>query len=382
MPLNVRKFSIPEIFFGRGSLQYAGVCARRLGAEKVFFVSDPGLENAGWVEQVLDVLRQERLDWHYYPEVVANPRDFQVQEGAIRYREEACDVVMALGGGSPMDAAKGVALVVSNGGTVHDYEGANRIQHPLPPMVFLPSTAGSGSDVSQFTIINDVKRSVKMSIISRTLVPNISIIDPEILTTKTRSLIIAAAIDALAHAVEAYVSRLASPFTELHSLKAIELIIQNLPVALETRSLDALENLAIAGTSAGMAFSNASLGLDHALAHSLGGMLDVVHGLIHPVLLPHVMRFNLEACPRKIADIGAIILGRRFGSDRETALRGIEELEAYCHSLDISTRLRDIVSDRSTLPQVCQMAVHDSCLLTNPRGATGEEMVEICERAW
>lgn len=382
MPLNVRKFSIPEIFFGRGSLQYAGVCARRLGAEKVFFVSDPGLEKAGWVEKVLDVLREEKLDWHYYSEVVANPRDHQVQEGALRYREEGCDVVMALGGGSPMDAAKGIALVVSNGGTVHDYEGANRIQHPLPPMVFLPSTAGSGSDVSQFTIINDVKRSVKMSIISRTLVPNISIIDPNILTTKTRSLIIAAAIDALAHAVEAYVSRLASPFTEIHSLKAIELIIKHLPEALETRSPDALENLSIASTSAGMAFSNASLGLDHALAHSLGGMLDVVHGLIHPVLLPHVMRFNMEARPGKIADIGEIILGRRYGSDRETALRGIEQLESYCHTLKVSTRLRDIVSDRSTLPRVCQMAVHDSCLLTNPRRATADEMVEICERAW
>lgn len=382
MPLSVRKFSLPEIFFGRGSLQYAGVCARRLGAEKVFFVSDPGLEKAGWVEAVLEVLAQEKLNWHYYSDVVANPRDFQVQEGALRYRQEECDVVMALGGGSPMDAAKGIAMVVSNGGTVHDYEGANRIRHPLPPMVFLPSTAGSGSDVSQFTIINDVKRSVKMSIISRTLVPNISIIDPDILTTKTRSLIISAAIDAMAHAVESYVSRLASPFTEIHSLKAIDLIIKNLPVALETRSLDALENLSIASTSAGMAFSNASLGLDHALAHSLGGMLDVVHGLIHPVLLPYVMRFNLEACPRKIADIGEIILGQRYGSDRETALRGIEQLEAYCHSLDVSTRLRDIVSDRSTLPQVCQMAVHDSCLLTNPRGASAEEMVEICERAW
>lgn len=382
MPLSVRKFSLPEIFFGRGSLRYAGVCARRLGAEKVFFVSDPGLEKAGWVAAVLEVLAQEKLNWHYYSDVVANPRDFQVQEGAVRYRQEECDVVMALGGGSPMDAAKGIALVVSNGGTVHDYEGANRIRHPLPPMVFLPSTAGSGSDVSQFTIINDVKRSVKMSIISRTLVPNISIIDPDILTTKSRSLIISAAIDAMAHAVESYVSRLASPFTEIHSLKAIDLIIQNLPVALETRSLDALENLSIASTSAGMAFSNASLGLDHALAHSLGGMLDVVHGLIHPVLLPYVMRFNLEACPRKIADIGEIILGRRFDSDRETALRGIEQLEAYCHSLDVSTRLRDIVSDRSTLAQVCQMAVHDSCLLTNPRGATAEEMVEICERAW
>lgn len=274
MALNVRKFSVPEISFGRGSLQYVGLCAKRLGGEKNFLVSDTGLEKAGWVDGVFDLLENENLKCFYFSDDVANPRDYQVQEGARLYAEEGCDVVMAIGGGSPMDAAKGIALVVSNGGTVHDYEAANRIQRPLPPMVFIPSTGGSGSDVSQFTIIKDVRRQVKMSIISRTLVPNISIIDP-ILTTKSRSLIISAAIDAMAHAVKSYVSLLASPFTEIHSLKAIELIVRHLPCAAETRSIEALENHCIASTSAGMAFSNASFGMDHALAHSLGGMLDV-----------------------------------------------------------------------------------------------------------
>jgi alcohol dehydrogenase len=382
MALNVRKFSVPEIFFGRGSLKYAGLCAKRLGAEKIFLVSDAGLEKSGWVDKVFQFLEEENLDCFYFSDVVANPRDFQVQEGARLYREERCDVVMGLGGGSPMDAAKGIALVASNGGTVHDYEGANRIQRPLPPMVFIPSTGGSGSDVSQFTIVNDVSRRVKMSIISRTLVPNISIIDPTLLTTKSRSLIIAAAIDAMAHAVESYVSLLASPFTEIHSLKAIELIMSHLPVAAETRDIDALENLCIASTSAGMAFSNASLGMDHALAHSLGGMLDAVHGLIHPVLLPHVMRYNLPACREKIAKIGEIVLGRRLGSDDETALAGIEKMAEYFEDLHISTRLRDIVPDPSTLPRLCRMASHDSCLLTNPRTAGWEDMLQLCKEAW
>lgn len=382
MALNVRKFSVPEIFFGRGSLRYAGLCAKRLGAEKIFLVSDTGLEKSGWVDKVFEFLENEHLKCYYFSDVVANPRDFQVQEGARLYAEEGCDVVMAIGGGSPMDAAKGIALVASNGGTVHDYEGANRIQRPLPPMVFIPSTGGSGSDVSQFTIINDVRRRVKMSIISRTLVPNISIIDPILLTTKSRSLIIAAAIDAMAHAVESYVSLLASPFTEIHSLKAIELIVNHLPHAVETRSIDALENLCIASTSAGMAFSNASLGMDHALAHSLGGMLDAVHGLIHPVLLPHVMRYNLPACQDKIARIGEIVLGKRLENDAETALAGIEKLAEYWEALNVSTRLRDIVPDRDELPRLCRMASHDSCLLTNPRPSTWEDMLRICEEAW
>lgn len=380
--MEVRKFSIPEIIFGRGSLRYVGLCARRLGAEKVFLVSDPGLEKAGWVDRVREVLDHEKLRWVYFSDVVSNPRDFQVEQGAAIYREEKADVVIALGGGSPMDAAKGIALVASNGGRIRDYEGANRIHRPLPPMVFIPSTAGSGSDVSQFAIITDMERRVKMSIISRTLVPNISIIDPLILKTKGEKLIVAAAIDAFCHALEAYVSQIASPFTELQSTKAMQLIFQHLHEAMSSRSLESLEQLSIASTAAAMAFSNASLGAAHALAHSLGGIFDVLHGLVHPVLLPPVMRFNLDACVEKMAAVGEILLKKRRRSHRATALAGIEKLEEYCQSLGAPTRLREIVPDRSQLPELCKMAVHDACLLTNPRSATWEDLLGICDEAW
>jgi len=380
--LQVKKFSIPEIIFGRGSLEYVGLCARRLGAEKVFLVSDSGLEKAGWVEHVTSVLDREKLSWVYYSDVVSNPRDFQIQQGAEFYKQGRADVVIALGGGSPMDAAKGIALVASNGGKIHDYEGANRIHRPLPPMVFVPSTAGSGSDISQFAIITDVKRRVKMSIISRTLVPNISVIDPEILLTKNESLIVASAIDAMCHAVEAYVSKIASPFTEVQSLKAIQLIMENLETAKQTRDLQSLENLSIASTSAAMSFSNASLGAEHALAHSLGGMYDVMHGLVHPVLLPPVMRFNLSTCVEKMADIGRILLGKSRRSAKSTALAGIERLEDYCKSLGVPVRLRKIIPDDSGLKELCRMASNDACLLTNPRTATWEDLLSICEEAW
>lgn len=380
--MGVLKFSVPEVFFGRDSLKYSSVCARRLGAEKIFFVTDPGLEQSGWIDVIFEILGEEDLGWVHFSNVSSNPRDWQVQEGAALYREEGCDVVIALGGGSPMDAAKGIALVASNGGCVQDYEGANRIRRPLPPMIFMPSTAGSGSDISQFAIITDVKRHVKMSIISRTLVPNISIIDPILLTTKSRELIISSAVDAFAHAVESYLSPIAFPVTEIHSLKAMELIMRYLPRALESGSLDDLEQLSIAGTSAAMAFSNAGLGVDHALAHSLGGMLDVVHGLIHPVLLPPVMRFNMAVCPEKVAEIGRIILGRSLGSPEATARAGIEKLEGYFASLKVATRLRDIVSDRASLAQICEMASQDSCVLSNPRAVTVPDMMQICEAAW
>lgn len=380
--MDVRKFSIPEILFGHGSLNYAALCAYRMGAEKVFLVSDEGLEKAGWVERVFSILKKEQLAWYYYSAVNSNPRDYQVREGAERYRQEGCDVVMAIGGGSPMDAAKGIAMVASNGGKVQDYEGANRIQRPLPPMVFMPSTAGSGADISQFAIITDMQRQVKMSIISRTLVPNISITDPQLLTTKPTDLIISSAIDALSHAIEAYISNIASTLTDIQAFKAIDLILKYLPIALQDRSMEALEKLSSAGTFAGMAFSNASLGLDHALAHSLGGKLDVAHGLIHPVLLPPVMRFNLPTCVDKMAAIGEIILGGRRGSAEATALAGIEQLEQFFSNLNIATRLRDIVDDPDVLPQICEMAVYDTCLVTNPREAMVEDMIEICKVSW
>lgn len=380
--MEVRKFSIPEVIFGRGGLRYVGLCARRLGGEKVFLVSDPGLERAGWVERLTDTLEREKLRWVYFADVVSNPRDFQIEGGARLYREEGADVVIALGGGSPMDTAKGVALVASNGGHVRDYEGANRIHRPLPPMVFVPSTAGSGSDISQFSIVTDVQRRVKMSIISRTLVPNISIIDPLILRTKTENLIIAAAIDALCHALESYVSPIASPFTESQSLKAIELTVKHLKDAVETRSLESLEQLSIASTAAGMAFSNAGLGVEHALAHSLGGMFDTLHGMVHPVLLPAVLRYNYNCCPEKMAVVGEILLGKRRRSSRLTALSGIEKLEEFLHSFNVPVRLRDIVENRAGLPELCRMAVNDVCLLTNPRPATWEDLLSICEEAW
>jgi alcohol dehydrogenase len=380
--VQVLKFFIPEIIFGRGSLEYAGLCARRLGGERVLLVSDPGLERAGWVRRVTDILDRENLKWVSYCNVVSNPRDSQIEEGAKFYIENRADVVMAIGGGSPMDAAKGIALVASSGGRIHDYEGANRIKRPLPPMVFIPSTAGSGSDISQFAIITDMRRHVKMSIISRTLVPNISIIDPLILETKSEKLIVAAAIDALCHAVEAYVSTIASPFTEVRSLQAIKLIMEHLKPAVETRSPDHLEKLSIASTASAIAFSNSSLGAEHALAHSLGGMFDVVHGLVHPVLLPPVMRYNLEACPERFSAIGEVLLGRRRRSQKATAQAGIERLEEFCHSFGAPVKLRDLVPDRSKLPELCRMALNDACLLTNPRPASWEDLMGICERSW
>ena len=380
--VDIFKFAIPEVIFGRGSLQYASICAKRLGASKIFVVSDPGVEKAGWVDKLFDILRGENLDFTYFNDVAANPRDFQVHNGVDLYNREEADVVMALGGGSPMDAAKGIALLVSNGGRISDYEGANMVSRPLPPMVFIPTTMGSESNISQFTVITDIKRRVKMTLISRTLVPNISITDPLLLETLTREQTIPPLFDSLAHAVESYVSPIANPFTEAWSLKGLDLLMKHIRPALETGNLDDLEQLAIAGTSSGMAFTNASVGLGHALAHALGGMHDVVHGTAHSLLLPSVMRFNLPACEKKMARIGEIITGKRLKTDEATALAGIEALEELREEIGIPTRLRELLPDRTMLPQASHNAVKDICLLTNPRPATWKDILNIYYEMW
>jgi len=382
--VEISKFALPEIIHGRGSLNYAGQCALRLGAKKVFLVSDSGIEEAGWVQRLMDILKNEGIAWVYYSGVSSNPRDFQVEQGAEFYRANGADVIIAIGGGSAMDTAKGIAIIASNGGRIRDYEGANRVNRPLPPMVLITTTAGSGSDISQFCIITDVERAVKMSIITRTLVPNISINDPLILKTKSETLIIQSAVDALAHAIEAYTSTIASPFTAMQSLKAVDLIIRYLPKAVDTRSIEFLEKLSIASIAASMAFSNASLGAEHALAHSLGGHFDMRHGVIHPILLTAVMRFNLDYAEDKLADIGRVVLDGTAGSPRETALAGIARLDEFFGSFNVSSKLRQEVSEqeRNHLEPICRMAVNDACNLTNPRPASWQELLQICEEVW
>ena len=378
----ITKFAIPDIIFGNGSVRHLAQCARRVGAKRVLLVSDKGLNDTIWVDKIREILDEDGLKSVYFNNVDSNPRDYQIHEGAEIYRRKGCDVLVCLGGGSPMDATKGIGILAGNGGRIRDYEGANRIMRPLPPMILIPSTAGSGSDISQFCIITDVEREVKMSIISRSLVANISIIDPLLLSTKSKSLIIASAIDALAHAVESHVSKLASPFTRMHSQKAIELFVQYIkPAALE-RDPHALEQLSIASTSAGMAFSNAGLGILHALAHSLGGIYDVLHGLVHPVLLPSVMRYNLSACPEIMGDIGRMIVGPRLCSSKETGLAGIATLENLFNELGVTTRLRELIPDDSRLETICKMAVKDACYVSNPREADWTDLMDICREAW
>ena len=361
------KFEIPEIIYGLGALSQIGQCARRLGGERILLVTDPGLIAARWVDESIKYLQEEDLQYVICDNVVTNPRDFQVEEGAELYRRKNCDVIVAVGGGSPIDTAKGIGILASNHGRIHEYEGANLVTQPIPPLVCAPSTAGTGADVSQFAVIADNRTKLKMTILSRAITPDLTIVDPRLLKTKSPELMAATGMDTLTHAIEAYVSSLSWPMTDPHAIHAIELVHEHLVNAAQTKDMTALEGMSIACLEAGMAFSNAILGAVHALAHPLGGVYDIHHGLANSLLLPVVVQKNMEHVPAKFAKIaramGAETRSRSLEDVAREVPRQIEELIA---KLGLPTRLSQVGVDAADIPRLAQMAEEDICMLTNP----------------
>lgn len=376
------KFEVPEIVFGRGLLARAGSCARRLGGRKVFLVSDSGLFQAGWVDQVMRSLEEAGLEYAYYDQVTANPKDTEVEEGAREYVRQGADVIVGLGGGSAMDAAKGIALLVSNGGKIQDYEGSDRIIRPLPPLVLCPTTCGTGSDVSQFAIITDSQRRCKMTIMSRTVAPDISLTDPDTLRTLPDEFVCTTAFDALSHAVEAFFSVASTTLTDVHAVKAMRLLSGSLVSAVESRGEYDLENLARASLHAGMAFSNSLLGIVHALAHPIGGFYDTSHGSVNAVLLPEVIRYDLPVVEEKLPEL-AWGLGFRTGGDTKEAGKVVENsVEELLQKTHAPRSLRGLGVRREDLPGLAHRATEDACLLTSPRRASAQDLLSILEKAY
>ena len=381
--MNISKFVAPEIIFGRGSLSQIGESVVRIGVSKVFLVSDEGVINAGWVDEAVHYLQRVGLATEIFSALSTNPKDFEVEEGVARYLASGCDGIVAVGGGSPTDVAKAIATLATNGGRLQDYEGINKIYSPLPPMVIVPSTAGAGSEVSQFAIIVDTVRKLKMSIISKSLVPDIAIVDPELLRTKDAKLAAATGLDAFTHGIESYVSLAATPLTDVHALKAIELISRNIRRAVADREdMEANTNMAMASLTAGLAFSNAILGATHAMTHQVDGLIDQHHGETNASILPHVMEFNLPSCPDRFRDI-ALAMGEDVaGLDSSAAAeRSIAAVSQLIADIGLAKGLGDIGLRAEFIPLLSRNAMRDACLVTNPRNASFEDIEAIFRKA-
>jgi alcohol dehydrogenase len=381
--LELRKFVAPEFVYGVGALKQIGRYARNFGAKRALVVTDPGLVQTGCVEKAIRSLDAENISWTIFQDVTPNPKDHEVAAGVRFYRDNGCDIIVAVGGGSPMDCAKGIGIAHTNERNVLEFEGVDEVQMPGPPLICVPTTAGTSADVSQFAIINDTTRKVKIAIISKTVVPDIALIDPETTTTMSAELTAATGMDALVHAFEAYVSNASSPITDLHALAAIPLLAGNLiPAIAHPQDMACRNNMMLGSLLAGLAFSNASLGLVHAMAHGLGGLLGLPHGMCNALLLEHVVDFNYPAAADRYDRIGLAMgldLGGLGQEQRKNALlRGIVALR---QKAGITTTIGALGVTRGDIPQLATNAFNDPCFATNPRDASVQDIESLYERA-
>lgn len=380
----VSKFLIPEVIFGVGTLVEVGGAVRRVGGRRPMLVSDPGVLAAGWVERATPHLDDVRVEWRLWHDLTPNPKDFEVQAAFETYLESGCDALLAIGGGSCIDLAKAVAILSGNGGQILDYEGIDRANNPIPPMVMVPTTAGSGSDVSQFCVVTDTKRRIKATIGGRAIVPEISLTDPELLTTMSGELTAHTGLDALSHAIESCVSEACDFLSKGHAVAAIQGIVEHLPVAVEDPfDLTAREGMARASLQAGLAFTNALLGATHAIAHQIGGALDLPHGLLNAILMPHVMRFNAETHADRYVDVANALGVATDGLDANTAAeRAIEHVEDMSRALGIPSGLHEIGVDPAEFDTFAVDALRDAYIATNPRPVTEDDVRRICIAAY
>jgi alcohol dehydrogenase class IV len=384
MGTELRKFVVPEIVYGPSAIDLAGQYATVYGARKVLVVTDPGVIAAGWAARVVKALDRAGIPHVLFHDVSPNPRDAEVMAGAALHRAAGCDVIVAVGGGSPMDCAKGIGIVSSSGRDILEFEGVDQVTVPMPPLICIPTTAGTSADVSQFAIITDRAARVKIAIISKAVVPDTAIIDPVLLTTMDARLTACTGMDALVHAIEAYVSNASSPLTDLHALQAIRLVSANLlPSIREPAALDHRDKMMLGSLEAGLAFSNASLGAVHAMAHSLGGLLDLPHGECNALLLEHVVRYNFPAAEARYRDVAAAM-----GVDGATRLPGDACREALCGAIralrisgGIDGGLGERGVSRADLADLAGKAMRDACMVTNPRPPAGADIETVYEEA-
>ncbi|MFC0451085.1 iron-containing alcohol dehydrogenase [Rhodococcus jostii] len=382
-PGRLVKFHAPEIVFGIGSMVEAAHAVLRLGGARPMLVTDPGLIDAGWASELQDQLREQGLTPVVWSALTPNPKDHEIAAGHDAYREGECDVLVALGGGSVIDATKGIAVLAANGGNILDYEGVDQATSPIPPLVMVPSTSGTGADVSQFCIVTDTRRGTKITIIGRALVPDVTVIDPRLLTTMPEWLNAATGLDALTHGIEAFVSLAHNPLTDHHALRAVGLVTDTLvrtieePMEMESRAV-----MAQASLEAGLAFTNAILGAAHAMSHQVGGLLDLPHGVINGILLPHVIRFNAtdDATPF-VAIAAALGLEERRATPEEAALAVADRVERLAREVGVPKGLGQLGVRESDLARLAEFALRDACMSTNPRTATQEQMVALFRSA-
>jgi alcohol dehydrogenase len=378
------KFYIPSVnILGQGGVDDAIKDIQSLGFKRALIVTDKPLVKIGLVEKVATKLTENGVTVFLFDGVQPNPTVSNVEAGLAILKANECDLIISLGGGSPHDCAKGIALVATNGGSIKDYEGVDVSTKAQLPLVAINTTAGTASEMTRFCIITDESRHIKMAIVDKNTTPILSVNDPELMLEKPAQLTAATGMDALTHAVEAYVSIAANPITDACAIKAIELIQANLINAVKNgKDIQAREQMAYAQFLAGMAFNNASLGYVHAMAHQLGGFYDLPHGVCNALLLPHVQEYNAQVAAPRLKDVAkAMGVNVTAMTDAQGAKAAIDAIKSLAVAVDIPKNLTLLGVKAADIPTLADNALKDACGFTNPKQATHEEICQIFTNA-
>ncbi|TES87059.1 iron-containing alcohol dehydrogenase [Candidatus Aerophobetes bacterium] len=378
-----RFFRIPSgVIVGCNASSFAGREAKKLGGTKALIVTDRNLTEMGFLSGIESSLDSEKIDHEVFDEVTAEPTVDYVEKGLDLYRRSKCDFIIALGGGSPIDTAKAVCIMASNPGVIQDYKGLDKVSSPGAPLIAIPTTAGTGSETTIFTIITDTRTNVKMLIGSPFILPSVALVDPLLTASSPPSVTAATGVDALTHAIEAYVSVKAQPMSDVFALSAIKFLSENLRQAwangdnLEARSLTML-----GAFQAGVAFSNSSVALVHGMSRPIGAYFHAPHGLSNAVLLAPVVEFSISGNPKRYADIaramGEKVEGLGVMEGASKASKAVRELVRDIKIPALATLGVTREKLKTVVGKMADDAIASGSPGNNPRKATKEEIVEL-----
>ncbi len=378
-------FTIPQnIKFGAGTLDLLPDLAKELGKSKGYIISGPHLNKIGMVAKCRKALKSAGMESECFTETEGNPSTDTVVKATEGFKKSKADFIVAFGGGSPLDVAKAVAVLATYGGNIVDYEGAGKVMGPVVPMIAIPTTAGTGSEVTAFSVITDHSRNYKLTVVSNYLLPAYVILDPDLIATVPANTAAACGIDAMVHALEAYISKAASPFSDIFAREALRLIGGSIRDYVADRSNPAAcESMMVGSLFAGIAFSHARLGNVHAMSHPVSAYFDVPHGVANAILLPTVVDFNKDAAdPEKYRYIYGCI-SKDMGADINfTPDMLATEIRMLNYELGILPTLSDIGVTSDKFEQMADDAMKSGNIQCNPLFTMKNDILKLYEQAF
>lgn len=382
--MELRRFVAPEIIIGRGALKLVGRHAAAYQGRKILLVTDENVRCADWFGQVEASLHQAGCVYTIFDRLTPNPKDHEIMAGVDFYLRQGCDVLLAVGGGSVIDCAKGIGVAAVNQRHILRFLDGMEGMLPSPPLICIPTTAGSGADVSQFAVVLDTRRRVKTALIGRAFVPEVTLVDPDTTATLPKEYAATSGLDALVHALEAYLSNASSPISDLCALEAGRLIRSSLVQAVNhPEDLQSRQTMMLGSLLAGIAFSNAGLGLIHSMGHAVGGLLDATHGAaLSAVFLPAARYQCQAATSRCLAFLHAVRSDLKIDHQEEAPQALLDDFQSLQKELGLPLTLAELNVRDSDLPALARYALEDVCLATAPRAPTLEDLEELFVEAY